>query len=84
MLTLAPHLTLLSNRRRSRRRKEEEDRIDIMAIPFQSAREILAGIDETAEVVLLGECTHGTEEFYKIRAEVSEKSLHIHLCTFAI
>lgn len=55
-----------------------------MAIPFQSAREILAGIDETAEVVLLGECTHGTEEFYKIRAEVSEKSLHIHLCTSAI
>ena len=26
-------------------------------------------IPETAATVLLGECTHGTEEFYQIRAE---------------
>ena len=25
-----------------------------------------------ASVVLLGECTHGTEEFYKLRAEITK------------
>ncbi|CAJ1447992.1 unnamed protein product, partial [Effrenium voratum] len=29
-------------------------------------------IPETANTVLLGECTHGTEEFYQLRAEISQ------------
>ncbi|CAE7235971.1 unnamed protein product, partial [Symbiodinium sp. KB8] len=29
-------------------------------------------IPETATTVLLGECTHGTEEFYQIRAEITK------------
>ena len=32
---------------------------------------ILSGIDPAATVVLIGEATHGTHEFYRIRADVT-------------
>ena len=39
---------------------------------FKSALEVAAAIPESARCVLLGECTHGTEEFYNYRAEITK------------
>ena len=40
------------------------------AVPFAAftdARDIVDGIPSDRQIVLLGESTHGTEEFYRIR-----------------
>ena len=39
--------------------------------PDTAASRILDGIDERASLVLIGEATHGTQEFYRIRADVT-------------
>jgi erythromycin esterase-like protein len=39
--------------------------------PATAATRILGEIDERASVVLIGEATHGTQEFYRIRADVT-------------
>lgn len=39
---------------------------------FKHPKELAKAIPESARVVLLGECTHGTEEFYDYRAEVTK------------
>ncbi|CAE7405638.1 unnamed protein product [Symbiodinium sp. CCMP2592] len=40
---------------------------------FEDGAELArTSIPETATTVLLGECTHGTEEFYQIRAEITK------------
>ena len=36
-----------------------------------AARDIVDAIDQAASVVLIGEATHGTQEFYRIRADVT-------------
>ena len=48
------------------------------AVPFSAfslnhANIIVDGIPVTTCTVLLGECTHGTEEFYRTRAEISKR-----------
>jgi erythromycin esterase-like protein len=39
--------------------------------PDSAARRVLDAIDEHASLVLIGEATHGTHEFYRIRADVT-------------
>jgi erythromycin esterase-like protein len=39
--------------------------------PQTAARQILEEIDEQTSLVLIGEATHGTQEFYRIRADVT-------------
>ncbi len=39
---------------------------------FQSGKEIAKAIPVNCGTLLLGECTHGTEEFYRLRAEISK------------
>ncbi|MGE0445997.1 MAG: erythromycin esterase family protein [Vicinamibacterales bacterium] len=39
--------------------------------PESAAARILSGIDPGASLVLIGEATHGTHEFYRIRADVT-------------
>jgi erythromycin esterase-like protein len=39
--------------------------------PDTAASRILDEIDERASIVLIGEATHGTQEFYRIRADVT-------------
>lgn len=39
----------------------------------ESARHIVDGIPHDRHIVLLGECTHGTSEFYKTRSEITKK-----------
>jgi erythromycin esterase-like protein len=44
-----------------------------MPRPFRDGRDLAkTEIPEDATTVLLGECTHGTEEFYRIRAEITK------------
>jgi len=43
-----------------------------MVTVIKSPKEIAKAIPESARVVLLGECTHGTEEFYDYRAEITK------------
>ena len=43
-----------------------------MVEAFADARALAKAIPEDARCVLLGECTHGTEEFYRLRAEVTK------------
>ena len=43
---------------------------------FTEAKQCAKQIPESAKVVLLGECTHGTEEFYQLRAEVTKYLIH--------
>ena len=51
-------------------------------VPFDSGDEIEL---PKKEIYLLGECTHGTQEFYDIRAEISmelvrERGVKVRLC----
>ena len=40
---------------------------------FSDVKAVVRGqIPESATTVLLGECTHGTEEFYQLRADISK------------
>ena len=41
--------------------------------PMERAKEVVDGIPEDRRVVLLGESTHGTEEFYRIREAVTKR-----------
>ena len=43
-----------------------------MVSVFKSAIEVGEAIPESARCVLLGECTHGTEEFYQYRADITK------------
>lgn len=44
-----------------------------MATLLKSPKDVVRAIPESAHVVLLGECTHGTQEFYTYRAEVTKQ-----------
>ena len=48
------------------------EQINKVAEPFEDVNNILNNIDPEDDIVLLGECTHGTEEFYKIRADITK------------
>lgn len=39
---------------------------------IKTAKEVAKAIPESARCVLLGECTHGTQEFYTYRAEITK------------
>ena len=41
--------------------------------PMERAKEVVDGIPEDRRVVLLGESTHGTEEFYRVREAVTKR-----------
>ena len=41
--------------------------------PLDRAAEVVDGIPPDRRIVLLGESTHGTEEFYRIRAAVTRR-----------
>ena len=43
------------------------------AFTMETAAAIVDGIPEDRRVVLLGESTHGTEEFYRTRAEITKR-----------
>ena len=43
-----------------------------MARKFSDVKEIVKTIPDNVKVVLLGECTHGTEEFYQLRADITK------------
>eukprot|EP00928_Gymnodinium_smaydae_P070397 TRINITY_DN54242_c0_g1_i1.p1 TRINITY_DN54242_c0_g1~~TRINITY_DN54242_c0_g1_i1.p1 ORF type:complete len:1126 (-),score=276.04 TRINITY_DN54242_c0_g1_i1:79-3456(-) len=48
------------------------------AVPFLQARDVAKlEIPEGASTVLLGECTHGTEEFYRMRAEITKYLIEV-------
>jgi len=40
---------------------------------MEQAQEVVDGIPEDRRVVLLGESTHGTEEFYRVREAVTKR-----------
>ena len=56
----------------ARSRKEGEPLEFAAFDDCESAREVFEGIPDDREVVLLGESTHGTEEFYRVRAAVTK------------
>jgi hypothetical protein len=60
---------------------DENDREHLKQIarPFTNLREDVGKkeIPESARTVLLGECTHGTEEFYAQRAELSKYLIEV-------
>lgn len=39
---------------------------------FRDGKDLAKEVPDWAETVLLGECTHGTEEFYRLRAELTK------------
>jgi erythromycin esterase-like protein len=43
------------------------------SFPLDRARAIVDGIPEDRRIVLLGESTHGTEEFYRTRVEITKR-----------
>ena len=43
------------------------------AFPLSDARVIVDGIPERVRIVLLGESTHGTEQFYRTRVEATKR-----------
>ena len=45
---------------------------------FQSAEELVGTISDEIKIVLLGECTHGTEEFYQIRSDMTKLLIEKH------
>ena len=47
-----------------------------MASAFTEARQFAKLVPDGVKVVLLGECTHGTEEFYQLRADVTRYLIH--------
>ena len=47
---------------------EPEGATPFATFALERAREVVDGIPEERRIVLLGESTHGTEEFYRIRA----------------
>ena len=55
------------------RSRKEGEALDFAAFDdCESAREVFEGIPDDREVVLLGESTYGTEEFYRVRAAVTK------------
>ena len=44
---------------------------------FRDGKDLAKEIPEGAETVLLGECTHGTEEFYRLRAEITKYLIEV-------
>jgi erythromycin esterase-like protein len=44
--------------------------------PEAAARPLLEMIDPAASIVLIGEATHGTQEFYRIRADLTRALVH--------
>ena len=53
------------------------DAITSIAIPLKGTASdydaLLASLDDETQIVLLGEATHGTHEFYEIRAEITKR-----------
>eukprot|EP00741_Cyanophora_paradoxa_P000130 tig00000057_g125.t1 len=55
------------------------ERVRELAVPFRvdadgsGIAEIVARIPERARIVLIGEASHGTEEFYAVRAEITKR-----------
>ena len=52
--------------------------LSTMQLPFSTftmdkADKIVDGIPESARIILLGESTHGTEEFYRTRAAITQR-----------
>ena len=47
--------------------------LPIPAASFADARAVVDGIPHDRQIVLLGESTHGTEEYYRIRADVTKR-----------
>ena len=41
--------------------------------PLERGGDVVAGIPADRQVVLLGESTHGTEEFYRVRADITRR-----------
>ena len=54
---------------------EERSKLPSPFVTFsvETSRAVVDGIPSDRRVVLLGESTHGTEEFYQIRAEVTKR-----------
>ena len=45
---------------------------------FQNVEELVGTISDEIKIVLLGECTHGTEEFYQIRSDMTKLLIEKH------
>jgi erythromycin esterase-like protein len=48
--------------------------------PEAAAAPLLQILDPAATIVLIGEATHGTHEFYRIRADLTRRSRRILCC----
>lgn len=54
--------------------KSIPEEIDKIAVPFKKSEELKSMIEEMSKhrIVMLGEATHGTKEYYQMRREISE------------
>lgn len=85
-------MQLLKQRKVKTDRKEKEKNIqrsleaeiDYLGLPFKGMSDLKAKVAEIAKhrIVMLGEATHGTKEYYELRKEISQMLIRDHGFSF--
>ena len=52
-----------------------KEQVDKMSDILNACKDIHKSIPDDNEIILLGECTHGTNDFYKVRANITKQMI---------